>query len=165
MGAHASLTAHRAPRPAPSRIFQPGRLGRRIYQRRAHEFFIPALGTPRSRSAQHSQPRRRRSTPLAHSHLHEHLLRFRLQQRLPRPALSRRISAATHNLRPFSQQRFRRALLRLIKRNQRSQPPRGTRQQRNLRRLPLEQSTRNLRRTSLPLPLLRSIAGDNMIRM
>src|SRR5258706_596045 len=45
---------------------------------------------------------------------------------------------------------------RIAERHERGQPPRRTRQQRHLRRIPLEQPSRTLCRTSLPLPLLRS---------
>ncbi len=59
---------------------------------------------------------------------------------------------------------FRRALLRIGQRAERRQPPRALRQQPNLRRLPLEPAPRSIRRTALPLPLLRFVSGHGFSR-
>src|ERR1019366_4406615 len=103
----------------------------------------------------YAQYRRRRLAAVELVCFQQRLLRFRLQERVPGPSLSRRLSARTHHLRSVARQRLRRATLRLAECPERRQPPHRTRQQPDLRRLPLEQPARNLCRTAVPVPLLR----------
>ena len=99
LGTHSALAPHCPPRPTSSRLFQSDRRGPEAPSPAASPISPSSrLGPARSRPAQHPEPRRRRHSPLARLCLHQRLLRLRIYQCLPRPALSRRLLAAAHHL-------------------------------------------------------------------
>src|SRR5260370_7257973 len=104
MGTDAACAAHRPSRTTSSCLFQSGGLRRRSRDRRADGFHHRSLLSkpwpvcPRSRPAQHAEHRRRRLPPVALLCVHQRLLRLGVQERLPRPPLSRRGLTLPHPL-------------------------------------------------------------------
>ena len=90
------------------------------------------------RALMRAQPWRRPHFAVARLRLHQRLLRLWFHQRFSRPALSGKLSAPAHHVRYDSRQGFRRPHFRICERHEPGQPPRRARQQRHLRRLPLE---------------------------
>ena len=167
MGADDPLTAARARRPVPSRLLQPDRRAARQHHRRIHlqrsrnDACLqprPRLHARRSRSAPHAQHRLHREAAPAHLVRDQCLLRIGFTNGLAgaeRRPLQRALSARAHHLRCFRRPQLRRELEGLRQRHQRHQSPHPAGQLHHHRRLPLQRSPHDLRRSAVPLSLLK----------